>query len=336
MQEAMLHLVLILVSLASCWPMRVDPDPQSSLLAGAGSNHAPPVAGSHENPIQRVLRFGDSDSEIERGWSRFEDSGSESIGDLITDARISSGMMSESFLSYGDPSEPECLAEEGKWIPGRFLGSGSFGDVWEVHRAGDGQAFAYKQNHLGKGIEQIETEIEVMADLSEMYCSGVMLLEDDDPCEDDDSWSVFAGYIMPLMNGDLQNWAAHAGADDKVACGPRVARQAAAGLFCLHAAGWLHNDLRSANIFYGHNDKHGCPTNVAIADYGLAEKIDDQMPDQRLNDWCNFFVLMNHEFGYNPTKRDLPRGLPRGSCGQSFVLGNKQMICRIPEGCAPS
>lgn len=259
--------------------------------------------------------------------------GFEAVANFTTDGLASSGVVSKRSSSSEDPRVPDCLAEEGKWAPGHFLGSGSFGDVWEVQRADDGQAFAYKRNKLGRGINQIEREIEVMHDLSEMYCSGVMLLEDDAPCEDDDSWSVFAGYIMPLMGGDVEMWGTYNGMRKKAECGPQVAQQAAAGLNCLHAAGWLHLDLRSANIYYGHEDKHGCPTDVAIADYGLAEKINDEVPDGALNDWCRFFEIMNKDFGYNPTEADLPKGLPEGFCGRIMLRG-KRMVCQVPEGCA--
>lgn len=87
---------------------------------------------------------------------------------------------------------------------------------------------------------------------------------------DDSVVQVPGSYVMPLMDGDLDDYRTRWPGCDEV-----IASQAATALNCFHRAGWVHADVKPANFLYKGLQNHKglpnpCPKSIQLADFGLS------------------------------------------------------------------
>ncbi|CAE7524820.1 Scn11a [Symbiodinium pilosum] len=69
---------------------------------------------------------------------------------------------------------------------------------------------------------------------------------------------------------------------------------------CLHRAGYIHGDLKADNMFYKGLDKNGCPAGVVLADFGLSQPLNSQMPTFEAKYYPGSFHLVDSLFSGKP------------------------------------
>ena len=178
---------------------------------------------------------------------------------------------------------------------GQVLGEGEFGTVSKVQRVtasgwdygwldylglGSGDFFAMKEvkdvedeDERASAEYAAEQEIEVMAAVKKQHCEHVLPLIEESPCVGGKKKEY--AIVTELMPWDLDKWSQKYGGYGKVpqACYQKVFDALQAGLSCMHAAGYAHLDIKADNVLFQDLDSEGCPVNLKVADFGLAERL---------------------------------------------------------------
>mmetsp|Transcript_3326 Transcript_3326/g.5693 ORF Transcript_3326/g.5693 Transcript_3326/m.5693 type:complete len:393 (+) Transcript_3326:162-1340(+) len=125
----------------------------------------------------------------------------------------------------------------------------------------------------------------------------IMKVQEERPCHEENGLYKAGGgaYTMDLMDGDLADFKAK-GEQTWRDC--KIADMAMEALHCFHLAGWVHADVKLENFLWkvekGVPNGSGCPTEVRLADYGEAGKINDAR--QRFDEGYNVSYLPSDMF----------------------------------------
>ncbi|MFD6171088.1 serine/threonine-protein kinase [Streptomyces coeruleorubidus] len=174
----------------------------------------------------------------------------------------------------GPPRLPEGFRIEG-WEVGAVVGSGGWGTVYEARTVADGTPAAVKvlpTGALGPGQraalgELVEREVRFSAEADHphlMRTHAVCTVEAPELPALDGAIAL----VMDRAEASLKDVLDAAGTGGPIDGADRVLRGVAAGLAHMHDAGWVHGDLKPANVLLGPGGQ------VWLADFGLAAELD--------------------------------------------------------------
>jgi hypothetical protein len=180
----------------------------------------------------------------------------------------------EDDLEAPRPRLPEGFRIEG-WAVGAVIGSGGWGTVYEARAVADGSPVAVKvlpTGSLGPGQraalgELVAREVRFSAEADHPHLvrtHAVCTVEAPELPALDGAIALVMDRAEASLK-DVLDAAVTGGPIDDAA---RVLRGVAAGLAHMHAAGWVHGDLKPANVLLGADGQ------VWLADFGLAAELD--------------------------------------------------------------
>jgi hypothetical protein len=172
------------------------------------------------------------------------------------------------------PGLPEGFRVEG-WELGPVIGSGGWGTVYEARRADDGTPAAVKvlpTGALDPGQraalgELVAREVRFSAEADHPHLvrtHAVCTVEAPGLPALDGAIAL----VMDRAEASLKDVLDAAETGGPIADADRVLRGVAAGLAHMHDAGWVHGDLKPANVLLGPGGQ------VWLADFGLATELD--------------------------------------------------------------
>lgn len=172
------------------------------------------------------------------------------------------------------PGLPEGFRIEG-WEVGAVIGSGGWGTVYEARTVADGTAVAVKvlpTGALGPGQraalgELVAREVRFSAEADHPHLvrtHAVCTVEVPELPALDGAIAL----VMDRAEASLKDALDAAGTGGPITDADRVLRGVAAGLAHMHDAGWVHGDLKPANVLLGPGGQ------VWLADFGLATELD--------------------------------------------------------------
>ncbi|WP_031110294.1 protein kinase domain-containing protein, partial [Streptomyces sp. NRRL S-146] len=172
------------------------------------------------------------------------------------------------------PGLPEGFRIEG-WEVGTVIGSGGWGTVYEARAVADGTPAAVKvlpTGALGPGQraalgELVAREVRFSAEADHPHLvrtHAVCTVEAPELPALDGAIAL----VMDRAEASLKDVLDAAEAGGPIADADRVLRGVAAGLAHMHDAGWVHGDLKPANVLLGPGGE------VWLADFGLAAELD--------------------------------------------------------------
>ncbi|MFI5875197.1 protein kinase [Streptomyces sp. NPDC051445] len=172
------------------------------------------------------------------------------------------------------PALPEGVRIE-DWEVGAVIGSGGWGTVYEGRTVADGTPVAVKvlpTGALGPGQraalgELVAREVRFSAEADHPHLvrtHAVCTVEAPELPSLDGAIAL----VMDRAEASLKDALDDAGTGGPIADADRVLRGVAAGLAHMHGAGWVHGDLKPANVLLGPGGQ------VWLADFGLATELD--------------------------------------------------------------
>ncbi|GGW97958.1 serine/threonine-protein kinase [Streptomyces lomondensis] len=172
------------------------------------------------------------------------------------------------------PRLPEGFRIE-DWEVGEVIGSGGWGTVYEARMVADGTPAAVKvlpTGALGPGQraalgELVAREVRFSAEADHpnlVRTHAVCTVEAPELPALDGAIAL----VMDRAEASLKDVLDAAGTGRSIDGADRVLRGVAAGLAHMHAAGWVHGDLKPANVLLGPDGQ------VWLADFGLAAELD--------------------------------------------------------------
>ncbi|MFJ4240914.1 protein kinase [Streptomyces iakyrus] len=172
------------------------------------------------------------------------------------------------------PGLPEGFRIDG-WEVGAVIGSGGWGTVYEARTVTDGSPVAVKvlpTGALGPGQraalgELVAREVRFSAEADHPHLvrtHAVCTVEAPELPALDGAIAL----VMDRAEASLKDVLDAAGTGGPIADADRVLRGVAAGLAHMHDAGWVHGDLKPANVLLGPDGE------VWLADFGLAAELD--------------------------------------------------------------
>ncbi|MGV9500086.1 protein kinase domain-containing protein [Streptomyces sp. NPDC003642] len=180
----------------------------------------------------------------------------------------------EDDLAAPRPRLPDGFRIEG-WEVGAVIGSGGWGTVYEGRTVADGTPVAVKvlpTGSLGPGQraalgELVAREVRFSAEADHPHLvrtHAVCTVEAPDLPDLDGAIAL----VMDRAGASLKDVLDAAVTGGPIDGAARVLRGVAAGLAHMHAAGWVHGDLKPANVLLGTDGQ------VWLADFGLAAELD--------------------------------------------------------------
>ncbi|MFD8231312.1 protein kinase [Streptomyces sp. NPDC059696] len=172
------------------------------------------------------------------------------------------------------PGLPEGFCIE-SWEVGAVIGSGGWGTVYEARAVADGTPVAVKvlpTGTLGPGQraalgELVAREVRFSSEADHPHLvrtHAVCTVEAPELPTLDGAIAL----VMDRAEASLKDVLDTAGTGGPIADADRVLRGVAAGLAHMHDAGWVHGDLKPANVLLGPGGR------VWLADFGLATELD--------------------------------------------------------------
>ncbi|MFF9485344.1 serine/threonine-protein kinase [Streptomyces sp. NPDC014676] len=172
------------------------------------------------------------------------------------------------------PRLPEGFRIDG-WEIGAVIGSGGWGTVYEARAVADGAPAAVKvlptgalapgqSAALGEIVER-EVRFSSEADHPHLVRTRAVYTVD---APDLPALDGAVALVMDRAEASLRDVLDAAGTGRPIADADRVLRGVAAGLAHMHGAGWVHGDLKPANVLLGADGQ------VWLADFGLAAELD--------------------------------------------------------------
>ncbi|CAK9115099.1 Cyclin-dependent kinase A-1 (CDKA [Durusdinium trenchii] len=183
----------------------------------------------------------------------------------------------------------------------KVLGAGVYGTVYEVEKKIHEKWYKRRQRQRGfalkipkgdRGIRSTQKEMAVLDDVG--TCKGVLSMIDKSPCVD--GKKMPNSYVTKMYAGDLHKWSKVTPIMTRVHCYQTVFSQVAAGLTCMHEKGWIHNDVKAANILYEGLDDKGCPEGLVLADFGISYKIGSPISPFNEEDYMSAFYIVESLF----------------------------------------
>ncbi|MEU0192143.1 serine/threonine-protein kinase [Streptomyces afghaniensis] len=174
----------------------------------------------------------------------------------------------------GPPRLPEGFRIDG-WEVGAVIGSGGWGTVYEARAVADGTPVAVKvlpTGALGPGQraalgELVAREVRFSAEADHPHLvrtHAVCTVEAPELPTLDGAFAL----VMDRAEASLKDVLDAAATGGPIDGADRVLRGVAAGLAHMHDAGWVHGDLKPANVLLGPDGQ------VWLADFGLAAELD--------------------------------------------------------------
>ncbi|WP_030944368.1 protein kinase domain-containing protein [Streptomyces sp. NRRL S-646] len=163
----------------------------------------------------------------------------------------------------------------GGWELGAVIGSGAWGTVYEARAVADGTTMAVKvlptgalapgqRAALGELVAR-EVRFSTEADHPHLVRTRAVCTVD---APELPALDGAIALVMDRAEASLRQVLDSAGAGRPVQGAVRVLRGVAAGLAHMHGAGWVHGDLKPANVLLGTDGE------VWLADFGLATELD--------------------------------------------------------------
>ncbi|MGW4023391.1 serine/threonine-protein kinase, partial [Streptomyces sp. NPDC005009] len=172
------------------------------------------------------------------------------------------------------PRLPEGFRIDG-WEIGAVIGSGGWGTVYEARAVADGAPAAVKV--LPTGVlapgqsaalgELVEREVRFSSEADHPHLVRTRAVRTVD-APDLPALDGAVALVMDRAEASLKDVLDAAGTGRPIAGADRVLRGIAAGLAHMHGAGWVHGDLKPANVLLGADGQ------VWLADFGLAVELD--------------------------------------------------------------
>lgn len=161
------------------------------------------------------------------------------------------------------------------WEVGAVIGSGGWGTVYEARAVADGTTAAVKvlpTGALGPGQraalgELVAREVRFSTEADHPNLVRTRAVRTIDAPELPALDGAFA-LVMDRAEASLRQLLDSAGTGRPVPDAVRILRGVAAGLAHMHDAGWVHGDLKPANVLLGADGE------VWLADFGLATELD--------------------------------------------------------------
>mmetsp|Transcript_52761 Transcript_52761/g.98802 ORF Transcript_52761/g.98802 Transcript_52761/m.98802 type:complete len:192 (+) Transcript_52761:205-780(+) len=135
-------------------------------------------------------------------------------------------------------------------------------------------------------------EMIVMSDAKS--CEHVMHYTDGKPCVD--GRRLQFSYVAPEMKGDLKTWLKGASMSLRKKCVQGIYKELWEGMLCLHAAGWIHGDIKIDNVFIESQTPDYCPTGIRLADFGLSYKRNSTFKKYRSSQYMGSVYLPDSVF----------------------------------------
>ncbi|MFI2376156.1 serine/threonine-protein kinase [Streptomyces sp. NPDC018964] len=178
-------------------------------------------------------------------------------------------------LDPGPPRLPEGFRVDGEWELGAVIGSGGWGTVYEARSLADGTPVAVKvlpTGALGPGPrtafgELVAREVRFSAGADHPHLvrtRAVRTLSVPDLPALDGATAL----VMDRAEASVKDVLDAAEPGRAAADAARILGGVAAGLAHMHGAGWVHGDLKPANVLLGAGGQ------VWLADFGLAVELD--------------------------------------------------------------
>ncbi|MER7901390.1 protein kinase family protein [Streptomyces sp. NPDC096046] len=172
------------------------------------------------------------------------------------------------------PGLPEGFRMDG-WELGPVIGSGGWGTVYEARKVDDGTPAAVKvlpTGALGPGqraalgeLVAREVRFSAEADHPHLVCTHAVCTVEAPQLPALDGAIAL---VMDRAEASLKDVLDAAETGGPIADADRVLRGVAAGLAHMHDAGWVHGDLKPANVLLGPGGQ------VWLADFGLTAELD--------------------------------------------------------------
>lgn len=156
------------------------------------------------------------------------------------------------------------MGEASDWRRGERLGQGGQGTTYAATREGDTNEYVIKvldDTHDAKALARFQVEVLTAQSLAASGCPGIVGVVDAylNPSGGTAPWFVMQRHAPVWSGGRYAE--GYAGNVDRVL---EIAEQMAATLEFIHAAGYVHRDIKPGNVFL---DKDGHPL---LGDFGLA------------------------------------------------------------------
>ncbi|CAK9115075.1 unnamed protein product [Durusdinium trenchii] len=239
----------------------------------------------HDNNLASTPFPSPSTPRVASGWSSFG---------FLED--VASGLLEEEMES----TEEGCSGGYAKTT--NLLGSGTYGTVYEAEKKIDEKWYKKRQRQRGfalkiakedrHSIRSVQKEMAVLDDVG--TCEGVLPMIDKSPCVD--GKKMPNSYVTKMYAGDLHQWWKATPIMTRVHCYRTVFNQVATGLNCMFDRGWIHDDIKAANILYEGIDAKGCPEGLALADFGLAVQIGKPISAFNEEDYMSAFYIVESLF----------------------------------------
>uniref|UniRef100_A0A0G4H7M7 Protein kinase domain-containing protein n=1 Tax=Chromera velia CCMP2878 TaxID=1169474 RepID=A0A0G4H7M7_9ALVE len=168
----------------------------------------------------------------------------------------------------------EKAASGSKYEKKKKLGNGQFGHVWLVELKGTGRLYAMKQQD---NTPAFKNEFKILKNFCSKKHPFVMRFKESIPCESLLGDRAAAGkkcLVLGLASNGEMGKKADKGASSETLYNWFL--QSLAGLSYFHSNGYIHRDIKEANIFLDHKDR------VLIGDVGLVIQATPQVQAREL------------------------------------------------------
>ncbi|KAK4378715.1 hypothetical protein RND71_000577 [Anisodus tanguticus] len=153
-----------------------------------------------------------------------------------------------------------------KWLKGKVIGSGSFGNVHLAMDKATGGLFVLKSDDSEAGLKCLENEVEILENLDSPHIVKFIGKDLSSEANGKNKLSLFLEY---MTGGSLADVAEKFGGslDEEVIC--LYTKGILKGLKYLHENGIVHCDLKCKNILLGTSGE------IKLADFGCTKRIKD-------------------------------------------------------------
>ncbi|GAA4064827.1 serine/threonine-protein kinase [Streptomyces shaanxiensis] len=208
----------------------------------------------------------------EEGTQEGAEAGTQEVAEACEQEVVDAGAEEE--LAFTTPRLPAGFRVDG-WQLDTVIGSGGWGTVYEAHAVADGTTVAVKvlptgalaPNQRAALGELVAREARFSAEADHPHLVRTHAVCTVDAPDLPDLHGAIA-LVMDRAEASLRQVLDSAGTGSPVPDAVRILRGVAAGLAHMHDAGWVHGDLKPANVLLGADGE------ARLADFGLATELD--------------------------------------------------------------